>query len=196
MPHGIDVFDEPPPSYESMLTLQDTRVKRRVKRTIMPKFRAKVAALGKAKVAEKKKVAKGVKKAAGKMEGRVKEKKRVKAGKKQIIKGIKKIGAEQIAKKKARGKAIAKKNLPKTTNPKAQLPQMPYTPKGTPLPPPPSAGASIASNIGFNTESESEEELEVIEIMISGNMYYQADDGKIYDPVTQEVVGFKHRLFK
>ena len=102
-------LEAPPPSYKQMTKMVSDRVKRRVKNTIMPKVRAKVAALGKAKVAEKKAQAKKITKAAGKMEGRVKEKKRVKEGKKQIIKGIKKIGAKELAKKKAAGARIKTK---------------------------------------------------------------------------------------
>ena len=102
-------LEAPPPSYDTMVKTIQRRVKQRVKRTIMPKVRAKVAELGKAKVAEKKAQAKAIKKAAGKMEGRVKEKKRIEKGKKQIIKGIKKIGATELAKKKAAGARIRAK---------------------------------------------------------------------------------------
>jgi len=118
-------LEEPPPSYDSMVKTIKSRVKAKVKRA-MPRIREKVAALGKAKVAEKKKVAKKIEKKAGKMEGRVKEKKRVAAGKKQIIKGIKKIGAKELAKKKQAGarinaKASVAKKLPRIQKKVAKL---------------------------------------------------------------------------
>ena len=116
---------EPPPSYDTMVKTIKSRVKAKVKRA-MPRIRGKVAELGKAKVAEKKAQAKAIKKAAGKMEGRVKEKKRVKAGKKEIIKGIKKIGANELAKKKAAGarikaKASVAEKLPRIRGKVAEL---------------------------------------------------------------------------
>ena len=52
---------EPPPSYDTMVKTIKSRVKAKVKRA-MPRIRGKVAELGKAKVAEKKKVGKKIKK--------------------------------------------------------------------------------------------------------------------------------------
>jgi len=46
------------------------------------------------------------------------------------------------------------------------------------------------------SESNSEEDLEVEEVVIDGKTYYKTEDGTLYDPDTQELVGKNGKLFK
>ena len=45
-------------------------------------------------------------------------------------------------------------------------------------------------------EAEENDEIDVEEITINGKSYFKADDGTIYDPDTQEVVGQNGKLFE
>ena len=215
MPNFKDMYayelDAQPPSYDTMIQTEQKKIKQRVKRTIMPKVRAKVAALGKAKVAEKKLVGKKIIAKAKKMDGRIKEKRRVEKGKKEIIRGIKKIGATELAKKKAAGARIKTKasvaakmpsiqqkvkELGKSMIAKKKAKKKDYT--AAEEEPNPEAD-DLQFRLGPNPEAdtdESEDELDVDEIYFDGEMYFLSDDGRVFNPDTQERIPALEREFR